>query len=271
MRNNWFAFPGIFIHLALVPMKRLMFFLALISSLIISGCQPEVEIPALETLNLVRIGLPINYRDHYSPLLLNCMNTLPGISLQINTYTYTDTFPDPEEYQLIIWQGAPSQHPDINLDNFTLVKLDSDELVVIGSIQNQLSSISITDLRSIFAGNIQDWSGLPGSGISGQIDLWNYYGAHPLRIVFEDAIGSSLPVTTSARIIPSQVEAVLKVEENPASLSYIGKSYLNQNVRIIPITGISEPPNLPVFAINHKDKEKIISPLVDCLLNSNNQ
>ena len=269
MRNNWFAFPGIFIHLALVPMKRLIFFLALISSLIISGCQPEVEIPALETLNLVRIGLPINYRDHYSPLLLNCMNTLPGISLQINTYS--DTFPDPEEYQLIIWQGTPAQHPDINLDNFTLVKLDSDELVVIGSIQNQLSSISITDLRSIFAGNIQDWSGLPGSGISGQIDLWNYYDAHPLRIVFEDAIGSSLPVTTSARIIPSQVEAVLKVEENPASLSYIGKSYLNQNVRIIPITGISEPPNLPVFAINHKDKEKIISPLVDCLLNSNNQ
>jgi len=269
LRNSWFAFPGIFIHIALVPMKRLIFFLALISSLIISGCQPEVEIPALETINLVRIGLPINYRDHYSPLLLNCMNSFPGISLQINTYS--DTFPDPEEYQLIIWQGTPAQHPDINLDNFTLVKLDGDELVVIGSIQNQLSSITITDLRSIFAGNIQDWSGLPDSGISGQIYLWNYYDAHPLRRVFEYAIVSSLPVTTSARIIPSQVEAVLKVEENPASLSYIGKSYLNQNVRIIPIIGISEPPNLPVFAINHKDEEKIISPIVDCLLNSSNQ
>jgi len=269
LRNSRFAFPGIFIRLALVPMKRLMFFLVLISSLVISGCQPEVEIPALETLNLVRIGLPINYRDHYSPLLLNCMNTLPGVSLQIDTYS--DTFPDPEVYQLIIWQGTPTQHPDINLDNFTLVKLDSDELVMVGSIQNQLSSISITDLRSVFAGNIQDWSALPGSGISGQIDLWNYYDAHPLRIAFEDAIGSSLPVTTSARIIPSQVEAVLKVGENPASLSYIGKSYLNQNVRIIPIIGISEPPSLTVFTINHKDGEKIISPIVDCLLNSNNQ
>ncbi len=250
-------------------MKRLIFFLALISSLVISGCQPEVEIPALETLSLVRIGLPIGYRDQYSPLLLNCLDSLPSISLQINTYT--DTFPDPEDYQLLLWQGNPAQHPDINREYFTLVELDSDEIILIGSIQNQLSSISITELHSIFAGKIQDWSGLPGSGISGKIDLWIYYDTHPLRIAFEDAIINGLSSTTSSLIIPSQADAVLMVKENTSSLSYIGKSNLNQDVKIIPIIGISEPPSIQVFAINHKNEEKIISPLVDCLLNSNNQ
>ncbi len=246
-------------------MKRLLFFIALISSLVISGCQPEVEIPVLETPNLVRIGLPIDYRDQYSPLLINCLDNLPGISLQINTYT--DTFPDPEKYQLLIWQGNPAIYPDINLDYFTLVELDSDELVLIGSIKNRLSSISITDLHLIFAGKVQDWSGLPGSGISDQIYLWIYYDSHPLRIAFEDAIVSGLSITTSALIIPSQADALLMVKENPASLSYIGKSHLTQDVRIIPIIGISESPSLQVFAINHKDEENIISPLVNCLPN----
>ena len=250
-------------------MKRLIFSLVLISSLVISGCHSEIEIPVLEPPNLVSIGLPIGYRDLYSPLLLNCLESLPGISLQVTTYT--DTFPDPEEYQLLIWQGSPAQYPDINLDYFTLVELESDELVLIGSKQNQLSSISNTDLYAIFAGTIQDWSGLPGSGYSGQIELWIYYDAHPLRIAFEDSIVSGLSITTSSLIIPSQSDAVLMVKENPASLSYIGKSYLKQDVRIIPITGISDPPSLQVFAMYHKDEEIIISPLANCLFNSINQ
>jgi len=249
-------------------MKRLIIFFALISPLVISGCQSEVEIPVIETPYPIRIGLPIGYRDQYSPLLFNCLDTIPGISLEINTYS--DTYPDPEEYQLLIWQGNPSQHHDINPGHFTVVELDRDEIVLIGSNQNQLASISITDLQSIFAGTIQDWAGLPGSGYSGQIDLWIYYDAHPLRILFEDAIVSGLSITTSALIIPSQADAVITVKENPNSLSYIGKSHLNQDVRIIPITGISEPPNLQLFAINQKDEDSIISPIVNCLLKSNN-
>jgi len=250
-------------------MKRLIFSLVLISSQVIFGCHSKIEISVIEPLNLVSIGLPVGYRDLYSPLLLNCLESLPGISLQVTTYT--DTFPDPEEYQLLIWQGSPAQYPDINLDYFTLVELESDEIVLIGSKQNQLSSISNTDLYAIFAGTIQDWSGLPGSGYSGQIELWIYYDAHPLRIAFEDSIVSGLSITTSSLIIPSQSDAVLMVKENPASLSYIGKSHLNQDVRIIPITGISEPPRLQVFAIYHKDEEIIISPLANCLFNSINQ
>ena len=245
-------------------MKRLIFFLALILSLVISGCQPEVEIPALETLYPISIGLPIDYRNQYSTFLLNCSESFPGISLQITTYT--DPFPDPGDYQLLIWQGNPALYPDLDLDNFTMVELDREKVVMIGSIQNQLSSISITDLHSIFAGTIQDWSGLPGSGLSGRIDLWIYYDAHPLRIVFEDAVINGLSNATSALIVPSQADAVLMIKENPASLSYIGESHLNQNVRIIPITGISEQPSLQILAINHKNEGNFISPIVNCML-----
>lgn len=147
----------------------------------------------------------------------------------------------------------------------------TEEIVVIVSPDNNLSSLSLTYLQSIFVGKAQDWSSFPQSGLSGPIELWVYYDTLPLRLFFEDFLFGELTLAASALIAPSQAELILLIEKNKNSLSYMGKSRVSTNTRILPLSGIPEAPVLSVFVIFQDTEEIFVSPILDCLQNNSSQ
>ncbi len=250
-------------------MKQLIFFTSLLTFLFFCGCQAKNVFPVPVTPSPFLIGFPADLSNQNESAILQCARVLPGLSLQTNTYT--DPYPDPSDFNLLIWQGNPFLYPDLNTEGLTFILIDSEEIVVIVSPDNKLSSLSSTDLQSIFVGKAQDWSLFPQSGLSGPIELWVYYDTHPLRLFFEDFLFGELTLTTSALIAPSQAEVNSLIEKNKNSLSYIGKSRSSTNTRILPLSGIPEAPVLSVFVIFQDTEEILVSPILDCLQINNSQ
>ncbi len=248
-------------------MKQIMLFLTLISFLLIGGCQADDVFPLPLTPKPFLVGLPADLSDQVLSTILNCAKTIPGGSLQ--TKTYTEPYPNPTEFNLLIWQGNPALYPALNTDAITSVVIGTEEIVVIVSPDNNLTFLSLADLRSIIVGTIQDWSVIPRSGLSGPIELLVYYNDHPLRLIFEDVLFGELAIATSALLTPSQSVANALIGETLNSLSYIGKSQAGTNTRILPIFGIPETPNLSILVIFQDNEESFISPALDCLLKYN--
>jgi len=248
-------------------MKQLRLFLTLLSFLLVGGCQAEDVFPLSVTPKPFLVGLPADLSDQVASTILYCAKAIPGGSLQTNTYS--EPFPDPSKFNLLIWRGNPALYPALNTDGFTSFVIGKEEIVVIVSPENNLTSLSITVIRSIFVGKIQDWSRIPQSGLSGPIELWVYYDSHPLRLIFENVLFGELTIATSALITPSQTEANALIEEHTNGISYIGKSQASTNTRILSVSGIPETPTLSIFVIFQDNEESLISPLLDCLLKNN--
>jgi hypothetical protein len=93
-------------------MKQLVFSLSLLSFLFICGCQANSVFPLPVTPSPFLIGLPVDLGDQDTSAILHCARTLPGLSLQTNTYS--EPYPDPTEFNLLIWQGNPVLYPALN-------------------------------------------------------------------------------------------------------------------------------------------------------------
>jgi len=248
-------------------MKHLRLFLPLFSFLLSSGCQARNVFPLPMTFSPFLIGLPADLSYQFESAILDCAKNIPGGSVQTNTFA--EPYPDPAEFKLLIWQGNLAQYQTLNTDGFTSKIIRTEEIVVIVSLENNLTSLPLTDLRSFFVGKIQDWSVLPLSGLSGQIEFRVYYDSHPLRIILEDVLFGELTIATSALITPAQAEVNAITEDTVNSLSYIGKSQSSDNTRILPVSGIQETPTLSTFVIFQDTEESFFSPMLDCLLKNN--
>jgi len=248
-------------------MKQLGFFLSLLSFLLIGGCQANDVSSLSVTPKVFLVGLPASLSSQTAFAILTCANIIPGGSLQ--TITYSDPHPDPVEFNLLIWQGNSALYPALSTDVLTSFVIGTEEIVVIVSPENNLTSLSLTELRSIFLGKIQDWSTIPQSGLSGPIELGAYYDTHPLRLIFDDIFLGELTVATSALIMPSHAEVNTFIENNMNSLSYIVKSHASANTRILPISRVSETANISILVIFQENENFLISPVLDCLGKNN--
>ena len=248
-------------------MKQLSFFLSLLSFLLIGGCQADDVFPLLVTPKIFLVGLPASLSGQTASAILNCAKVIPGGSLQ--TVTYSEPYPEPADFNLLIWQGNSALYPALNTYGLTSYVIGTEEIVVIVSPENNLASLSLTELRAIFLGKIQDWSTIPQSGLSVPIELGVYYDTHPLRLIFDDVFLGELTVATSALIIPSQAEVNSLIEDNMNSLNYIGKSQASANTSILPVSGVSETANISMLVIFQVNEKFLISPMLDCLRKNN--
>jgi phosphate transport system substrate-binding protein len=97
--------------------------------------------------------------------------------------------------------GDSSRNPIPGVDPKGLVftKIAQDGICAITSPENRLSNLSQQTIVSIFTGAIRDWSQVPGSGISGPIDLFDRDGASGTQDAFQNIfLGETLKISPSA-------------------------------------------------------------------------
>lgn len=229
----------------------------------LSSCQDELPLPPLPSPRTIQIGITGDTQVVIKDVLQDCINSSPDLSPQF--LLVVEPYPDPTEYDLLIWQGSPSLYPKLQNQDIISIGLTADDLVLIVSAQNQLKSLPLSTIRAIFSGKIQNWSSLPDSGLTGQIHLWVYYKNHPLRLVFEKTLLGSLPISSSAFISPSQKEVIKTVKDSQNGIGFISQSAGVQNLNVLSISGISSPPSVSILAVYQKDTAAFASPLIKCL------
>lgn len=233
------------------------------------GCQPETELISFETPQLLLIGIPSGLSIQDSDALIDCADSIGNTTLFFKKYL--EPYPDPEVYNLLIWHGNPSYYTPLLKEKIITYDIRSEEIVLIVSNQNKLSSLPLADMLLIFSGQIQDWSELPESTLSGPISLYVYYQEHPIRLVFEDTFLDGMSTSTHALIIPSQSMAIEEVGKNKLGLSYIIRSKADTSTRLLPVSGTQIKSTFSVLGIIQEDQATQISPLLECYLNHANR
>jgi phosphate transport system substrate-binding protein len=97
--------------------------------------------------------------------------------------------------------GDSSRDPIIGVDPKGLVftKLARDGVCIITNTANPVGSLSQESVERIFTGSIRDWSQVPGSPISGPIDLFDRDGASGTQDAFQHIfLGETQKISPSA-------------------------------------------------------------------------
>jgi phosphate transport system substrate-binding protein len=123
--------------------------------------------------------------------------------------------------------GDSSRDP-LSTDPHHLVftKIARDGVCVITNRANPISNLSQSTVEGIFTGAIRDWSGVPGSSISGPIDLFDRDGASGTQDAFQHIfLGESLKISPSATAETSNGLEQNAVSSDKQAIGFVSFAY----------------------------------------------
>ena len=234
----------------------------LITVLLLVSCRSNT--PALSTPSpyVTKAGISPYLPSTYQAQVAACSRELPGTAVQY--IPAPAPFPDPLNFDLLIWWGDPALYSSLFTSQFTAYQLGYDELQVITSPENQLYRISSNDIRRIFSGTLQSWSALPDSELNGSIQLWTYPSGTQVREVFQTHLLNEMQISSAARIVPGSGEMVTEVAANPGSIGFALSSGVEKYEDEIKIVRLEKDLTFPVLAVTPKD-DQLMQLLISCL------
>ena len=165
------------------------------------------------------------------PLIHNLTTTYsrlnPSITFEISTGDYEamvqEVLRDDSAYLL-------TNHLDTQ-SSLWAAPIGQDGIAVIVHPENDISSLTSTQLRDIYQGWTSRWSDLGSQ--QGDIIVISREDGSGTRAEFESLIMGSRRTTANAQIAPSSAAMVQSVARLPNSIGYVSLSYVNDSVRAL--------------------------------------
>ncbi len=133
--------------------------------------------------------------------------------------------------------------PDVLLD--FAYQIGDEEIIVVSNKQSQLQSLSLDEVRNLFA--------------SGE-NVWVYSSDSEMQMALNQVVMQGRSVSVSAQIAVSSRQAVEKIESQSDAIGFIPKSLITENLKEIYSIGI-----LPVLALTETEPQGAVQSLLACL------
>jgi phosphate transport system substrate-binding protein len=135
--------------------------------------------------------------------------------------------------------------PGVDPPGLVFTKVARDGVCVITNTANPLPNLSQETVQGIFSGDIRDWSNVPGSKLTGPIDLFDRDGASGTQDAFQNIfLGESLKISPSATQESSEGLEVNAVGGDTSAIGFVSfAATLNGGVHTVDYEGI--PCTLP--------------------------
>jgi hypothetical protein len=131
-------------------------------------------------------------------------------------------------------------------------QIGKDQLVVIVNPQNKMSAIPLITLQGIFQGFITRWDTVDPSNtqvINGLIEIWGYEPTDELQIIIENRLNGGNTIDYKKNVAENPDAVKEMVAKNPAGIGMITRAYLDDEVKVVEIDGLSEQElTLPIVA-----------------------
>jgi len=114
-----------------------------------------------------------------------------------------------------------------------------DALVIIVHPSNPVDSLSLTELKSIYAGYTLDWEPLGGEG---EIVLVSREEGSAARAFFEERIMQGERVSPTAVVMPSSRDVVGYVSLHPGAVGYVSMGSITEGVKAVRLEGYEPSP-----------------------------
>ncbi len=198
------------------------------SSQMLPASTPTIEVTALR-LYVTTPMIPM-----ITALTAAYSRVNPSVVFQVNTGNYEamveQVLLDEESYLLTNYLPPEDESPLIALP------IAQDGIAVLVHPSNPVTNLTISRMRNIYQGWIDNWSEVGGE--DEPIIVITREDGSGTRMVFENLVMGSRRTTMTAQIAPSSAAMVLSIARNPDSIGFVSMSYLNNTVRALRIDNV---------------------------------
>lgn len=117
-----------------------------------------------------------------------------------------------------------------------------DAVAIILHRQNQVTGLSLSELRDIFRGQLLNWQEVGEASFP--IQVVSREDGSGTRATFETMVMEDWAVTPTAIVLPSSQAVVDFVAQNPDAVGYVSLAFINVNddIYAVPIEGVAPTP-----------------------------
>lgn len=137
-------------------------------------------------------------------------------------------------------------------------KIDEEEILVVTHPQAGVSSLTLTQVQSIFSGQVVNWNEV--GGIDEPIDVWAYADGDDVQQVFNLNVMNGLKVASSARLAVSPERMSDSVGNNPGAIGILPRHWKMGNTHETFIAA-----TVPVLAFTRPEPQDDLLNVLTCL------
>lgn len=229
--------------------------------LVLTACSQQTATPAV-TPQSVTVQITPALRA-WTPALSTCAVGIPGLVLLPQEKPASSL--DVKQADLSFRWGAPKLLPA------SAVPVGSEKLVFIVNQQNPLRSLSVENVRALFAGRVDRWVNLVQSEGSSAlpdqpISLYGYAQNEDSRAVLVNQLMDDAPLAVETQLTPDPAAMLDAVAADPNAIGYLPARWLTDAVRPLEITGLSDGQlEQPVLALSAAEPQGLALQLLLCL------
>jgi hypothetical protein len=234
-----------------------------------SACQP-LTATVLPTPEIIRVEYTPALGAWTAPLN-RCASSLPEIGLATAETPAGQLDPTRVNFAL---RFGPQPDPAQNIPSpFFAAVLSSDEVVVVVTPSNPISSLTPQQISAIFSGQHTGWSDLDSPTVTPlptdtgrTIQAWSYPAGDDVRQVFDQAFMQSMAPSDQTYLAPDAGAMLEALGKNPGAIGYLLKSQVTSTVQKVNLNGIPAF-NLtqPILALSSKEPLGNTRQLLLCL------
>ena len=247
--------------------KKFKSFLAIVFLILTwAGCSGSQETPHPDPQTLAVYLSPV-VPEQVEQELFACFSRLDGLLPSV--YTDFSPYPDLSAADVFLWWGDPAYYQALQEADKIVYQVGELEVGVLTHPRNPLEMIAISDLRAVFSGTVTQWTDLTAQPPESKIEVWVLPGNHPIQEVFERAVMTGLPITTTARIAPdlSGIQEMALEQEGLIGLTILDAA---SQGKILSIQPSPEDLRQPLLLILPDSAPETYYPLVECLSSPEN-
>ncbi len=241
--------------------QKVSIFLVLFAASWLVGCSapPTAPIPPS----------PMPLRVSYSPYLAGIQEALHTCTVEIPQLAiFFEQIPaaqqDFEDTNLVVWWGEKPERIDY------AYPLNEDELVVIVNPENPKETLSGSELVSLYAGRIENWSEI--GTLDQQVELWIFPEGNIMSETFHAGMLADQRITRLAALAPSSAAMLESIAGDPGAIGILPRSWLSPEVKEIEVDPeLQASVRKPLLALSQSEPQGAVKELIACLQSGSGQ
>ena len=219
----------------------------------LTACKPAVNLTASPTPQILQVDYTPALRP-FTTQLNQCAASQPDLGLADREVPAKTL--DLSQSDMGLQWGEISAH-----SGFT-VEIGQETLIIITNPENPLRELSLSDLQSLYSGNIQNWNTLePDQGFDEAVQIWLTPLGADDRQVFNNLMSADKTLSPQAYLAPDPQAMLEAVATNRGAIGYLPSQWHQDSVQKIQLNdaplSILEQPILASTSIEPTGKVRI--------------
>jgi ABC-type phosphate transport system substrate-binding protein len=137
-------------------------------------------------------------------------------------------------------------------------QIGTDDILVVVHPQTGVGSLTIEQVRQLFAGQATNWKDVGGNDVP--VQVWTYSPDEDIQQIFDDTVLAGQPVTSLARLAVSAQSMSDAIGANPGSVGVLTRRWETGNTKEAFVVT-----SAPVLVITKSEPQGAVKDLIACL------